>query len=212
MKKINISAADKINDAKSLVDVSKTYKQKFQIEGITLKDRLDRSNRNLINIYSKNPVRSSLEQSVELSSAVKFLPKDSIVKRNFTLLVLVVCLLGISVLLNSFFASKVDPLLVSVTSKPVVIVSKSVGFIKELFFDVFQKPYVVTVGEYGNLAIAKDEAEKLLPRFKQINIKELESGIYVFEIERLSSKKNSYKLANILRKDDLQDVHVRYLP
>ena len=84
-------------------------------------------------------------------------------------------------------------------------------FLNSLVF-LSDKCYVVTIGEYGNMEIAKNEAIKFLPELKQIHITELDSGIYTLEIEKLSSKTEAYKLAQKLTEQDFDSVHVRHLP
>ena len=79
------------------------------------------------------------------------------------------------------------------------------------FVDQIKSPYVVTIGEFKTFANAKEEAIKLLPTFKQIEIKQLMSGVYTFEMERFSSKDKAYSLANEFMQDGLNSVHVRYL-
>ncbi len=79
------------------------------------------------------------------------------------------------------------------------------------FTDQIKSPYVVTIGEFKTFPSAKEEAIKLLPRFKQINIKQLMSGLYTFEMERFTSKDKAYLLANEFMHDGLNVVHVRYL-
>ena len=130
---------------------------------------------------------------------------------NFYLFIFVALLLSASIVLNKFFLEKLDPKLFKITST-------STSFIKSIFVSSqdfvigqLEKPYVLTIGEYGNFSIAKEEAFKLLPKFKQIHIKQLNSGVYTFEMERFASKKKAYFAAEKFMKEGFDVVHVRYL-
>lgn len=130
--------------------------------------------------------------------------KKTLEKKNLWLPVIIVLFICSSIFLNSFLKTNLDPLVVGTVSSVKSFVSDNLN--------KSNKPYVVTVGEFGNFSLAMEEAKRLLPELKQINIKELDSGIFTFEIEKLSSKKEAYLLANALVKDNLELVHVRYLP
>lgn len=119
---------------------------------------------------------------------------------NFWLISVVIILLFSSVVLNQFFIEKLDPKVFSCVSA-----------VKEFAVGQINKPYVLTVGEYGNFAIAKEEALRLLPQLKQIDIKKLESGIYTFQIERFASKEKAYLSRDKYVKNGFNEVHVRYL-
>lgn len=130
---------------------------------------------------------------------------------NFYLFILVVLLLGASIFLNNIFLEKLDPKLFKITLT-------SASFIKDIFtssqnfvIGQLEKPYVLTIGEYGNFSIAKEEAFKLLPKFKQIHIGQLDSGVYTFKIGRFTSKKKAYFAAEEFIKEGFDAVHVRYL-
>lgn len=114
---------------------------------------------------------------------------------------LVVVLLSSSILLNKFLLKNLDP-----------VVIKSMATTKSFFTNYLKKPYVLTIGEYENFDVAKGEAIKLLPEFKYIDIKELKGGPYTFEIERFSSKRKAYEVANKFMYDGYDAVHVRYQP
>jgi len=137
---------------------------------------------------TKNPVDAlELKDEIEVESGVE--SKKSL---KFTLLVLL--LVSLSFLLNPFFSKKLEPVILKFCSIP------------------FSKPYILTVGEFKSFAIAKDRAIKLLPELKQINIQQLATGTYTFEIERFTSKEKAYKESTILKQDGFDSVHVRYLP
>lgn len=112
---------------------------------------------------------------------------------------LVVVLLSSSILLNKYLLKNLDPIII-----------KSMSTAKSFFTDYLKKPYVLTIGEYGNFDVAKEEAIKLLPEFKYIDIKELNGGLYTFEIERFSSKGKAYEVAHKFMYDGYDAVHVRY--
>lgn len=120
---------------------------------------------------------------------------------NVALLLVVLFLLLVSVLFNSYFQKNIDPILFKITSFD----------LKNSLIDVVRKPYVVTIGEFGNSALAKEEAIRLVPRLKQVNIKQLENGLYTFYIERFGSKEKAYKYAKELINDGFDLVHVRYI-
>lgn len=83
---------------------------------------------------------------------------------------------------------------------------------KSTLVDLITCPYVVTIGEYKDFKIAKENAIKLLPKLRQINIKQFKNGIYTFEMDRLNSKKEAYLLAKKFLDAGFDSVHVRYLP
>jgi hypothetical protein len=115
-------------------------------------------------------------------------------------------------LLNNFFTKSFDPVVFKLLSFPHLLQKENILSPKDFVMNQIKKPYVLTVGEFGNSALAKDEATKLLPKFKEITIKQLDTGIYVFEIERFSSKTKAYLTAGKFIQDGLDSVHVRYLP
>ena len=113
----------------------------------------------------------------------------------FSLLVLL--LLTVSVLFNSAISLRFDPVLYKVISNLSALINK---------------PYVVTVGNFESFEIAKSKAIELLPRLKQINIKQLPTGNYTFEIEKCGSKENAYSIAGEFTHGGFGPVNVRYLP
>ena len=130
---------------------------------------------------------------------------------KFWLLLFICTSLGISFFFNKTFLKTFDPYVVRIVSNTSCYGGNLLDSIQEFTIGLIYKPYVLTVGEYGNFAIAKERAIKLLPYFKQIDIKKLKSGTYVFEIQRFSSKKKAYRIANKLSRNGLDEVHVRYL-
>lgn len=122
-------------------------------------------------------------------------------KRNVYLSLIVICLIGLSILSNMFFLEKFDRIVINFFSHP-----------QSYIYNLVNKPFVVTIGEYGNLGVAKDEAIRLLPKLKQIKITQLNSGIYTFELDRFAFKEEAYSLAKMCEIEDFDAVHVRYLP
>lgn len=167
-----------------------------------LKDRLEFSSSiSESDSITKSPFEKLDLEEEEISAPLRQ-PLISVVKIRLMGIALVVVL--VSFLLSPFLSKQIDPLVFKVLSMPFVAV-------ENFCFDQVAKPYVLTVGEYGNFSIAKSEAIKLLPILKQVNIKQLSSGIYTFEIERFSSKKKAYKSLTKLEQGGFEVVHVRYL-
>ncbi len=166
-------------------------------------------NRNLNYTFSPSFTSSNTKNPLESISFENEIDEIELVevpfwnKITFKAGVFVTVVISLSLLLNPFF-KKIDPIFFKIASAPFT-------GINSYFFDQLHKPYVLTVGEYGNLAIAKSEALKLLPVYKQINIKQLQSGLYTFEIERFTSKRKAYKAFSKLEQSGLYAVHVRYL-
>lgn len=171
-----------------------------RFDSYKLKDRLDFPG-NISDSITKNPFDKLSFEDEEIFEIKKQKPL-SLIKTRLLLFAFIVILS--SFLLNPFLAKTIDPLIFKTISMPFTA-------IETFYFDQITKPYVLTVGEYGNLSIAKSEAVKLLPILKQVNIKELSSGIYTFEIERYSSKKKAYKALSKLEQGGFEVVHVRYL-
>ncbi|MBI2995970.1 MAG: hypothetical protein HYY52_04625 [Candidatus Melainabacteria bacterium] len=159
-----------------------------------LKDTLESLNKNL-----------SFDKNTENPFYKLAFKENKVKKNNLWLMFLIISLISVSIFFNSFFLKKLDPLIINT-------VTTSVSLLKEFYRGLFDKSYVLTIGKYGDLLIAKEEAIKLLPQFKQINIKQLNTGIYVFEVERFGSKKKAYLTANKFIQDGFEEVHVRYLP
>ena len=167
-------------------------------KNIKLVDRLDFTNQYTLNkINVKNPARKLRLKSYKQNI---YAPKTFGYKNRIVFAVVIVLLLA-SAIFNNTFSRVLDAQLMNFF-----------GACKGFLVDNATAPYVVTIGEYGNFAIAKEEAKNLLPKLRQLDIKEISPGVYTFEIDRFNSKKNAYKLAKELIRDDLSSVHVRYLP
>ena len=185
--------------------------EKEILDYVRLKDKLDVLNKfDAGDSITENPVdrltfRNQIKENKQRQK------NNLLFSAKFWLSVLVVVLLCTSIFLDSLFLHKLDPAVYKIIRGSVFLGKRVVSAPKNFLIDQFQKPYVLTIGEYGNLTIAKDEALKLLPQFKQINIKELKSGIYTFEIERFSSKKKAYLLSEQFKQNGFESVHVRYL-
>lgn len=171
-----------------------------RFDGYKLKDRLEFSG-NISDSITKSPFEKLDFDEEEIYEIKK---QNYFSLGKIRLLVVVFLVILASFLLNPFLSKKIDPLFFKAISMPFIAV-------ENFCFDQVAKPYVVTIGEYGNFSIAKNEAVKLLPVLKQVNIKELGSGIYTFEVERCSSKKKAYKILSKLEQDGFEVVHVRYL-
>ena len=159
------------------------------LQNIKLKDRVDYLPQE--NLFSK-----TIENPVE---KLRFRELREQRKNNVWISALVILLIS-SIALNSSVLKKADYKFFNLFKN-----------LNDFMLAELNSPYVVTIGEYGNVLVAKDEAIKILPQFKQIDIKKLDSGVYTFEMERFSSKKKAYTLANKFIQDGLDGVHVRYL-
>lgn len=148
-----------------------------------------------------NPVSKLQFQTLQRKKTNKINFLNIFLSNNSWMFVPALILIFTSISLNKLLLEKLDPGIFTAMS-----------FSKSLVLDQFTKPYVVTLGEFGNLGIAKEEAVKLLPQLRQVNIKQLKSGIYTFEIERFSAKKKAYFLADEFMQKGFDVVHVRYLP
>ncbi len=132
--------------------------------------------------------------------------------RNLLLSVIIIIFMTASVLLNKTLLEKCDPKIFNVASSCVQYSKNLVFSSKQFLSEQINKPYILTIGEYGELSLAKEEAIKLLPELKQIDIKKLDNGMYTFQIERFPSKKQAYAYAGKYIKNGFNSVHVRYLP
>ena len=187
-------------------------KESKTIRNIKLKDRIDSLEQEfLIGNNTKNPYEELVFPESRKKQNISNQIIDVLFSYNFGLFLLIFFLLSVSILFNRFFLEKLDPKLFKIISASSSLTKNIAVSSRTIVFDQINKPYVVTLGEYGNLAIAKEEAIKLLPIFKQVNIRKLESGIYTFEIERFASKKKAYLLADEFMQKDFDAVHVRYL-
>lgn len=160
----------------------------------------------------KNPLSELYFKEIKKINKSRAKSKSSNRYFKFWLLLLVLFLVSSSILLNSLFLEKYDPAIFKAVKTATSLLGEIYKGSRAYITDQITKPYVVTVGEYGNVAIAKDEAIKLLPELKQIDIKKLDSGMYTFEIEKLGSKKEAYMLARKFTQSGFDAVHVRYLP
>ena len=185
-------------------NIEATGKAENSPKGLKLTDRLDLVTKDIL-IKSSNPIENLSFKDVAEN---KKIPSNA----NFFLILFVAFLLSTSVLLNPFFSKNLDPILFKSITSSISFIKRNIHGVKNVVIDSLIRPYVVTIGEYGNMAIAKEEAERLLPKLRQIYIKELPSGILTFEVERLGSKKEAYELANELIQNGFEVVHVRYLP
>lgn len=179
-----------------LLNKTKEQENFKKIKNIKLIDRLDYTNQNTFKIDVKNPTRKLQFQSYKQN----YVP-ETVEYKNTIVFAVVVVLLLISAVFNNTFSRNLDINLVNFFAT-----------CKNFLVDNTTAPYVVTIGEYGNFAIAKEEAKDLLPKLRQLDIKEISPGVYTFEISRFNSKKKAYKLAKELIRDDVSSVHVRYLP
>ncbi len=172
------------------------------IQGITLKDRVEYvSDDSVLKKNTENPVEKLQFQEILQKRKTYKIPKSVLSQNNVWIPLLVVCLIWVSMTLNSSFFKQADLKLFN-----------SVKNLNNFALAQFSSPYVVTIGEYGNVSVAKDEAIKILPQFKQIDIKKLDSGLYTFEMDRFTSKNKAYNLAGKFTQDGFDAVHVRYLP
>ena len=189
---------------KKTTEIEIEGKTKNYSNDIKLKDQLDSVSKNSL-IKSLNPIENLSFQDVAEDKKISG-------NVNFFLVLFVVVLLSASVLLSSYFSKNLDPVLYKSVSSCLFCVKGNIDGVKNIVTESLTSHYVVTVGEYGNMVIAMEEAKRLLPKLKQIYIKELESGILTLEIDRSGSKKEAYKLAGKLMQDGFEVVHVRYLP
>ncbi len=166
--------------------------EKELLEYIKLKNNLEFLNKNPdFEKETKNPFETLTFNNVRTEIKNK---KGSY---KFWFLVLVVLFLTISILFNEIISSKFDPVLYKLINN----LSNQVN-----------KPYVVTIGNFENFAVAKSKAIELLPKLKQINIKQLPTGNYTFVIDKYGSKEKAYSVLTEFTHDGFESVHVRYLP
>lgn len=159
-------------------------------------------------INTENPLQNLTFSNIE---QLRKASKDA-TYRNLLLFIIFVFLMTASVLLNGTLLKKCDPKIFNAIASYVQHSKNLVFSSKQFLYEQTNKPYILTVGEYGELTLAKEEAIKLLPEFKQIDIKKLDNGMYTFQIERFSSKKEAYADADKYAKNGFSSVHVRYLP
>ena len=166
--------------------------EKELLEYINLKNKLEFLNKNTVfEKKTKNPFETLTFDNTKTEI------KKKKASYQFWILILIVVSLTVSVLFSRVISSKFDPSLYKLINN----LSAQVN-----------KPYVVTIGNFEDFDIAKSKAIELLPKLRQINIKQLPTGNYTFEIDRLASKEKAYSIANEFKHDGFEPVHVRYLP
>ena len=127
---------------------------------------------------------------------------------RFWLILISVFLLLTSIYLNQLVSTRIDLVMLPWIGQASFIPKPC----KQFIFEQIKKPYVITLGHFSNFDTAKEKAIELLPRLKQIDIKQLPTGSYTLEIERFSSKEKAYVLLKQIKQDGFQGVNVRYLP
>ena len=166
--------------------------EKELLEYINLQNKLELLNKNTG--FEKN-IKNPFETLTFNNGKTKIENKKISYKLWFS--ILVVLLLVISVLFNRVISLKFDPVLY----KTIYNLSAQI-----------HKPYVVTIGNFETFDLAKSKAIELLPRLRQINIKQLPTGNYTFEIDSYGSKEKAYSVSQGFIQDGFESVHVRYLP
>ncbi len=168
--------------------------EKELLEYIKLKNKLESLNKNpIFEKKIKNPFDTLT--FTETNNQEKKI--SSITSYKFWFLLLIASLLIVSVLFNSVISSKLDPFLYKTMNN---------------LTNQISKPYVVTIGNFDTYASAKNKAIELLPKLRQIEIIQLPTKNYAFEIEKLSSKEKAYSVARDFKHDGFEFVNVRYLP
>lgn len=208
---MSVKIKEKVKKAKARAKEKASIKEKKPVDKTEpIRTEVVKSNLDKVNIQIENPVEKldfANTISTSLSNTQEKIP-EVFNSFNFLILLLIVLLLGTSVSLNKLFSDKLDPLLFKVVSKSGFLPSKTFACFKNWI----SAPYVLTIGEYESLDIANEEAIRLLPQLKQIDIKKLNTGIYTFEIGRFSAKEKAYLLAGEYAMAGFSGVHVRYLP
>ena len=167
--------------------------EKELLEYIKFKNKLDSLNQAPgFEKTTKNPFDTLTFDNIKTDKK-----KKNQVSYKFWLSVIVVFFLATSVLFNGVISSKLDPVLYELINNLSVLANK---------------PYVVTIGNFKTFEAAKSKAIDLLPKLKQINIKQLPTGNYTFEIEKCGSKEKAYSIANEFTQNGFESVNVRYLP
>ena len=160
------------------------------LEYIKLKDKLE--------LFNKNPsFEKKTENPFETLTFNKAKTKSKKISYKFWFSILIVLFLTVSVLFNGVISSKFDPVLYKLINN---------------LSNQIHKPYVVTIGNFEDFDTAKNKAIELLPKLRQINIKQLPTGNYTFEIDKYGSKEKAYSVSSEFIQDGFESVHVRYLP
>ena len=166
--------------------------KKELLEYIKLKNNLELLNKNpTFEKEIKNPFETLTFNKVKTEI------KSKKISYKFWFSILVIVSLTVSVFFSNLISSKFDPALYKLINN---------------LTDQINKPFFVTIGNFESFEIAKSEAIELLPKLRQINIKQLPTGNYTFEIDRYGSKEKAYSIANEFTHDGFESVHVRYLP
>ena len=169
-------------------DLQEYLKLKNKLELLNTPTSFEKKTKNPFEALTFNEVNSEVEGKRKTTFVWSY-------KFWFSLLVLL--LLTVSVLFNGVISSIFDPVLYKMINNLSVSVNK---------------PYVVTVGNFESFEIAKSKAVELLPQLRQINIKQLPTGNYTFEIEKCGSKEKAYSIAGEFIQGGFGPVNVRYLP
>ena len=172
-------------------------KEKELQKYINLRNKVDHLNKKLtFKGQIKNPFEKLLFPE---NKEIKL--KLNIFSYKLWLGLFIVGMFSLSILLNTSSTQKAD--------------SALFGFVnnfKQLISNQITKPYVITIGEFQTFDEAKQRAFELLPRFKQINIKQLPTGTYTFQVQRFASKQKAYSISEEFKEKNFEAVHVRYLP
>lgn len=144
--------------------------------------------------FSKPRTKNPIDELELIDDNQSIIEAEGFPYKNLKLALIVLFLIAFSFILNPFFSKNIEPVILKFCTLS------------------FSKPYILTSGEFKTFAIAKEKAIKLLPELKQININQLNSGAYIFEIDKFSSKEVAYREAAKLKQDGFESVHVRYLP
>ncbi|GEM_PF-2562715 len=162
-------------------------------------------------ILTSNPVDKILNKSEEMT--VEELNKGSSFYSDYKIWVFiaVVVIFSVAMSLNTLLLKRVDLKFFTVVDKTVELINRGGLIVNEILINYSEKPFVITIGEFKTIEEAKDEAVRLLPSLKQVNIELLDNGYYVFVVDKLSSKKHAYEFAKELKDKNISPVKVRYL-
>ena len=155
-------------------------------------------------IFTRNPLDRILNKSEEV---VEEKPdKNPLLYFDYKtwVFIVIIVIFSVAMSLNTLFLKRVD-------LKFFTFVKNSRLAVNEIFVNYFEKPFVITIGEFETIEEAKSEAVNLLPYFKQLSIELLDSNYYVFVIDKLSSKKLAYEIAKEFKDKSHIPVKVRYL-
>lgn len=173
--------------------------EKELLDYIKLKNKLEILENSSNSIKrTKNPFESLTfnTQDSETKAQAENEKLKFLLSYKFWFTVFVILSLSVSLFFNQLVSLKFDPFLFNLVSS---------------LQNQINKPYVLTVGNFESFDAAKNEAIELLPKLRQINIKELPTGNYAFEIEKYASKEDAYSASKDLIRDGFESVHVRYL-